>query len=319
MKHNARTSISLPSRGFLSRSFLSAAFSETQVITTSKQSMIWFCLPFITLAYSPLAGGLAAIHYRQFGSGRPLIFLHGGWGYEIYPLAEQQTSIPGVQVIIPDRSGYGRSTKKAIFNADFHQLAAAETVAFCEALGLRQAMLWGHSDGAVIAAWIGLMAQEQRPNLAVEGLILEALHYYRVKPHSMDFFTGLAGNPDSLGERAISVLAHDHGEAHWRDAIRGDCQAWVEIARSTDPGAPDLYNGRLGEIAAPLAIVHGECDPRTEPGEINRIRSELPAAQVHIIPGAEHSPHSSRSSYEECSGVIRHIVEGWLQRAQKIG
>jgi pimeloyl-ACP methyl ester carboxylesterase len=219
-----------------------------------------------------------------------------------------------VQVIIPDRSGYGRSSKRALFNADFHRLAAAETVAFCEALKIRRAMFWGHSDGAVIAAWIGLMAPKQRPMLALDGLILEALHYYRVKRNSIDFFTGLAANPDSLGERAISILAHDHGEEHWRDAIRGDCRAWIEIAQGSNPPGPDLYNGRLREIVAPVAIVHGECDPRTEPSELDQVRRELPAAQVYIVPGAEHSPHSGRSSQEECTRVVRQIVAGWLRR-----
>jgi pimeloyl-ACP methyl ester carboxylesterase len=271
------------------------------------------CLPFVTLSHSPLAGGPAEIHYREFGSGRPLIFLHGGWGYEIYPLSEQ-TLIPGVQVIIPDRSGYGRSTKTAIFNAGFHRLAAAETVAFCEALNIQRAMLWGHSDGAVIAAWLGLMPEKERPKLRVDGLILEALHYYRVKPHSTDFFRGLAENPDSLGERAISILTHDHGEAHWRAAVQGDCRAWIEIAAAADSAGPDLYGGRLREILMPVAIVHGECDPRTEPGELEQIRRELPAARVHIIPGAEHCPHSGRSSYEECSRVVRQIVWGWLRK-----
>jgi 3-oxoadipate enol-lactonase len=276
-------------------------------------NVLWFCLPYITLPYSPLTGGPAEIHYRQFGAGRPLIFLHGGWGYEIYPLSEQQISIPGVQVIIPDRSGYGRSTKAAIFSADFHRLAASETVAFCQAINIPQCILWGHSDGAVIAAWIGLMAEKERPNLKLDGLILEALHYYRVKPHSIDFFTGLADNPESLGERAISILANDHGEAHWRNAIQGDCRAWIEIARAATSAGPDLYSGRLREIPMPVAIVHGECDPRTEPGELAQIRRELSAAQVHIIPGAEHSPHNSRGSHEECSGVVRRIVAGWLR------
>jgi pimeloyl-ACP methyl ester carboxylesterase len=157
------------------------------------------------------------------------------------------------------------------------------------------------------------MAEKQRPNLKLDGLILEALHYYRLKPLSSDFFQSLAEAPDSLGERAISVLTADHGDLHWRSAIQGDCRAWIEIARAGDSATPDLYGGRLGEITAPVAIVHGECDPRTEPGELDRIRHELPDAQVHIIPGGEHSPHSSRGSQEECSLVVRQIVAGWLR------
>lgn len=268
--------------------------------------MLCSCLPFISLQHSPLAGGPAEIHYRQFGEGRPFLFLHGGWGYEIYPLSALETSIPGVQTIIPDRSGYGRSGKQAIFSADFHRLAAGETLAFLDALNIGKCVLWGHSDGAVIAAWMGLMAPER-----CRGLILEALHYYRVKPRSIGFFTSLAANPDALGERVGGILARDHGEQYWREAIRGDCQAWIDIARATDPARPDLYDGRLSEMRVPTALVHGELDPRTEPGELEQVQRELPAAPAHIIAGAEHSPHSERGSQEECARVVREIVSRW--------
>lgn len=268
--------------------------------------MLCSCLPFISLQHSPLAGGPTEIHYRHFGEGRPLLFLHGGWGYDLYPLSEPQLSIPGAQVIIPDRSGYGRSSKQAIFSADFHRLAAGETLAFLDALNIRKCMLWGHSDGAVIAVWMGLTAPQR-----CAGLILEALHYYRVKPHSVDFFTSLAANPDALGERVASILANDHGEQHWRDVVRGDCRAWIDIANATDPAHPDLYDGRLSELGVPTAMVHGERDPRTEPGELEHVRRELPTSQVHVIPGAEHSPHSERGVQQECTRVLRDIVAGW--------
>jgi pimeloyl-ACP methyl ester carboxylesterase len=266
--------------------------------------VLTFCLPFVKLQHSPLAGGPAEIHYRQFGSGRPLIFLHGGWGYQIYPLSEQRVSIPGVQVIIPDRSGYGRSTKPSIFNAGFHRLAVGETLAFMDALNLDRPMLWGHSDGAVIAAWMAVMAPQR-----CRGIMLEALHYYRVKPRSLEFFRTLARDQDGLGERVISILAADHGP-QWRDPIRGDCEAWLEIA-ALNSSHPDLYEGRLSEIKTPVALLHGENDPRTEPDELDRVRRELPAAQPHIIPGAGHSPHSERGAQEEVARRVREVVMSW--------
>lgn len=266
--------------------------------------MLTSCLPFIRLKHSPLAGGPAEIHYRQFGSGRPLIFLHGGWGYQIYPLSEQQVSIPGVQVIIPDRSGYGQSTKPSIFNADFHRLAVHETLAFMDALDIDQPVLWGHSDGAVISAWLGLMAPAR-----CRGMILEALHYYRVKPRSMEFFTRLARDQDGLGERLISTLSADHG-ASWRDPVRGGSQAWLEIAALKSPH-PDLYEGRMSEIQVPVALLHGRDDPRTEPDEIDQVLRELPSAERHILAGAGHSPHSERGSQEEVARRVREIVRNW--------
>lgn len=266
--------------------------------------MIRFCLLFVHLQHSPLAGGPADIHYRQFGSGSPLIFLHGGWGYLIYPLSEQQTTTPGVRLIIPDRSGYGRSTTPSIFSVDFHHLAVAETLAFMDALGIDQAVLWGHSDGAVISAWMGILAPQR-----CRGIILEALHYDREKPHSREFFEMFATNPDLLGERVISILNADHGES-WRAPVQGDCRAWLEIA-ALKSAHPDLYEGKLSEIKVPVAVIHGQSDPRTEPDELDHVRRELPKAQFHIISGAGHSPHSERGFQEEVAHRVREVLLAW--------
>jgi len=54
---------------------------------------------------------------------------------------------------------------------DFHQRAAQETLAFLDALGIERAAFWGHSDGAVIGAMLGMRAAER-----CESLILEAFH-----------------------------------------------------------------------------------------------------------------------------------------------
>jgi len=262
------------------------------------------CLPFVELQHSPLAAGPSRIHYRKFGSGRPLLFLHGGWGYQIYALSDQQVSIPGFEVIISDRSGYGQSTKPSIFNAGFHRLAVAETLAFMDALGIELPILWGHSDGAVISALLALIAPQR-----CKGIILEALHYDRAKPHSREFFETMVRNPESFGERVTAILAADHGPT-WRDCIRGDGEAWLQIAALQSPH-PDIYEGRLSEIKSPVAIIHGQNDPRTEPEELQQVFRELPTAQQHVIAGAGHSPHSERGSQQEVTDRVRQIVQEW--------
>jgi pimeloyl-ACP methyl ester carboxylesterase len=70
-------------------------------------------MPFVDLPNSPHAPGVqpVTIHYSDVGSGRPLFFLHGGWGYGVYPITPQIEAFGGqVRFIIPDRSGHGRST-----------------------------------------------------------------------------------------------------------------------------------------------------------------------------------------------------------------
>ena len=121
-------------------------------------------MPFIDLLSSALAPDVSPVrvHYRDAGAGRPIVILHGGWGYEIYPFHRQIATLGGShRLVVPDRTGYGRSGRIERQATDFHHRAAAETFAVIEALGLVRPVLWGHSDGAVIALLMGLSAPER--------------------------------------------------------------------------------------------------------------------------------------------------------------
>lgn len=251
-------------------------------------------MPFISIQNSPLARRAVELHYREFGAGKPLIFLHGGWGYHVYPINKQLHLLHDFRVLIPDRSGYGLSTKPAEFSVDFHVRAAEETFSFMDALGIHDAVLWGHSDGSVIAAYMGLMRPER-----CRGLVLEAFHYNRRKSVSREFFETMIAAPESFGERICGVLAHEHGEGYWRELLQTEGRTWLEIAKLADSGAEDVYDGRLGELKVPTVLLQGARDPRTDPGEIDAVRQALPSADIRLISNGEHCPHSESKAAEE--------------------
>jgi pimeloyl-ACP methyl ester carboxylesterase len=257
-------------------------------------------VPTLSLPESPHAPGLnpVSIYYREFGGGKPLVFLHGGWGYEIYPFDKQIAEFSSqYHILIPDRSGYGHSTRVAAeMPLDFHRRAAQETFAFLDALGIESANLWGHSDGAVIAAMMGLMA----PNRCA-SVILEASHFLRKKPGSRSFFERFAAHPADLSDETRRLLAEDHGESNWQTVLRRNCATWFRIADSVKQADEDLYDGRLGELLVPTLFLHGSRDPRTEPGEMERVRQALPRATIHFIAAGQHSPHMEEDAWKECN------------------
>jgi pimeloyl-ACP methyl ester carboxylesterase len=311
-------------------------------------------VPHIDLRSSPLAPGVSPVrvHYRDAGSGpalsavegRPIVILHGGWGYEVYPFDRQIAALAGShRCVAPDRTGYGGSGRLVRQETDFHHRAAAETFAVIDALGLERPVVWGHSDGAVIALLMGLGAPER-----LGGLIVEAAHFFRRKPASREFFDTMLRDPDGLGERVTQTLARDHGDG-WRDLIRTNGDAWLRIAN--DPSAPtaDLYDGRLAELRVPTLVIHGARDPRTEPGEleamrdaIGRTRRSAPTgvdlrvgpdptevgadlrvgpdptgvgadlrvgpALFEILPEGGHSPHSERATADEVTGLAERFL-----------
>ena len=264
-------------------------------------------MPTLELLHSPHAPDLSpvTIHYREFGRGRPLVFLHGGWGYGFYPFDRQIEAFQNeLRILIPDRSGYGQSTPVAgEMPLDFHRRAAAETISFLDALGIERAVLWGHSDGAVISAMTGLAAPKR-----CECLILEAFHFLRRKPGSRSFFERFSAHPEDLGEETKKLLAQDHGETHWPTVLRRNCTAWFQLADQVQRPDEDLYDGRLGELMVPALFLHGSLDPRTEPGEMELVRGALPRATMKFVANGKHSPHSEEAAFVECNAIAREFL-----------
>lgn len=268
-------------------------------------------MPTATLQSSPLlpTANSVEIYYRDEGVGLPLVLLHGGWGYSLNPFNRQIEKLSdGFRVICPDRSGYGRSTHLSDpdeFTPDFHYHAALETLSFLDFLDIDRAFLWGHSDGSVIAAIIGFIAPER-----VRGLILEAFHYYRIKPRSREFFETLASQPEALGAELCERFALEFGPDDWRKLITSQARAWLQIAAANAGNHDDLYHGKLHQIKAPTLFIHGRLDPRTEPGELEAVEQELPTAEMRILESVAHSPHSESTSAD----LVTMIVSEFLAR-----
>ncbi len=246
----------------------------------------------ITLARSPLLPGRTPvrIHVRETGRGPAAVLLHGGWGHEAYPFDAATAALaPDHRVLTPDRAGYGRSDPIPSLPPGFHALMAEETLALLDALGVDRAALWGHSDGAVVAAWAAILRPDR-----VSALVLEALHFVKAKPGSIDFFENGFSAPERFGPDVLAALERDHGE-RWREVCARGARAWLDIIADGLRRGGDLYGGRLCEIRAPTLLLHGRRDPRTEPGELEAAHRALPHSRLELL-DAGHAPHASATA-----------------------
>jgi 3-oxoadipate enol-lactonase len=264
-------------------------------------------MPFVELGRSPHAPGVSPvqIHFRDIGNGSPVVFLHGGWGYAVYPIDRQIEALQDqVRFVIPDRSGHGRSTNfPGQLPIDFHRRAAEEILLVLDTLGIERAVFWGHSDGAVISAMIGQRAPER-----CKRLILEAFHFYRGKPRSRTFFQQFAEHPEEVSEKLQRRLIADHSAEQWRNVVQRNCRVWLRLASESTRADQDLFGGQLGELRVPVTFVHGRGDPRTEPGEIERACAAIPGAEARFIENGRHSPHSEEAAWREFDSILGELI-----------
>ena len=242
----------------------------------------------------------ATLYFEAHGQGTPLVLLHAGWGLAINGFAYQASALADeFRMIVPDRRGYGRSTRVERLGADFHWPAAEDVFALLDALKMRETFVWGHSDGAVIGA---IMAITQPAR--VRGLIFEGGHLYNRKPLSQPAFEALYRDPTQLPKPAQRRMIEYHGQDGWQQVIRNWAGAWLELAEREG----DLYHGRLGEVACPTLVMLGGQDEHTPVSEMQELTRRIPNARLSVYPAAGHCVHDGRSTRAACTQEAREFV-----------
>ena len=107
------------------------------------------------------------VYYAIYGSGPPLLLLHGGlasaecWSAQIPAFAAAH------EVIVMDSRGHGRSTRDA--RRYSYDLMAADVVALLDHLHVRKTSIVGWSDGGIIGLDIAIHHPERVDHLFAFG------------------------------------------------------------------------------------------------------------------------------------------------------
>jgi len=110
-------------------------------------------------------------------NGRTAVLLHGKNFFGAYWRETIKTlTAAGFRVVVPDQLGFGKSDKPDI-HYSFHQLAR-NTKHLLDTLGVRRAVIVGHSMGGMLATRFALLYPEKTEKLVLENPI--GLEDYRV-------------------------------------------------------------------------------------------------------------------------------------------
>lgn len=211
-----------------------------------------------------------------------LVFLHEGLGslgmWKDFPARLAEAA--GCGALVYSRAGYGGSDPVELPRPVRFMHHEADVLAeVLAAAGVRDAILFGHSDGASIA----LIHAGSRRDTPVRALILEAPHVF-TEPHGLESIARIreAYRATGLRER----LARYHG-SNTDVAFRGWNDVWL------DPGFRAWnIEEYLPSIAVPILLIQGEDDEYGTIRQVDAIRAQVAGpAEVLILPGCGHSPH----------------------------
>jgi len=250
------------------------------------------------------------IFYKDWGSGRPVVFSHGwplnadAWDDQLFLLASH-----GYRAIAHDRRGHGRSSQT--WTGNDMDTYADDLAALVEALDLADAVHVGHSTGGgEVVRYIGrhgtrrvsgavlvsavpplmLKTPENPGGVPIEtfdqiraGLLADVSQYW--KDLSAPFYGA---------NRQGSTVSQGVRDAFWLWSMQcglGPAYQCVKAFSETD------FTEDLGKIDVPTLVIHGD-DDQIVPIDVGGRRSSrmIRDATLEVYPGA---PHGLMSTHKD--------------------
>jgi pimeloyl-ACP methyl ester carboxylesterase len=256
--------------------------------------------------------GAARLEYRMVGP-RPdtaptLVLLHQGLGSAAMwgDFPEKLSIATGLGVFAYSRVGYGHSSPAKLPRAlDFMHVEARETLPrLLDAIGFRQGLLVGHSDGASIAAIFAGSVQDHR----VRGLVLMAPHFI-IEDVTVASVANIRKAYDTTYVRERSSRWHADADA----TVRG----WSDVWLNNDVRAWDLRED-LAYIRVPILIIQGEQDHYGTVRQIEIAKEECYCpVEALLLPGVQHVPY--REAPEATLSAISDFVDRILREQDASG
>jgi pimeloyl-ACP methyl ester carboxylesterase len=258
--------------------------------------------------------GKARLHYTErLPPGQPratVVLLHGATGNQadvMLPLGDKLAAL-GFRVIAPDRPGHGGS-ERPDGEADASPARQAAWIRQgLEHIGVRHAIVLGHSWSGALAVDFGLDQAD-----FTDGIVLVApvthpwpggiAWYYEpaASPWIGPLFNRLLTVPVGLasieaGVRAVFSPQPPPPDFIQRTGVMLVLRPGEFMANAQDVAGLNAFvtaqAPRMGAITAPTAIVTGDSDDIV----LTRLHSygslrDIPGATLKVLPGVGHSPH----------------------------
>jgi len=236
-----------------------------------------------------------ALHAARRGTGPPLLLLagmsanHAFWPEELLAALE-----PHVELVLYDHRGTGASgrEREAFTLAELAALAAGAL----DALGLPRAHVLGFSLGGMVAQELALHYPEAVDRLVLAGtspggpgaapLAEERFGALRDAMAAHDLEGALRAA--WAANVSASFAADEAAFARWARAAAAHPMAMRTLEHQLAAARSHDAAGRLGRLAVPTLVLHGDRDELLPAGNAGLLASAIPGARVELLGGAGH-------------------------------
>ncbi|MDB5233699.1 MAG: alpha/beta hydrolase [Hymenobacter sp.] len=250
-------------------------------------------------------------------NGRTVVLLHGKNFFGAYWRETIRVlTAAGFRVVVPDQIGFGKSDKADI-HYSFHQLAR-NTKRLLDTLGVKKAVIVGHSMGGMLATRFALLYPETTEKLVLENPI--GLEDYRVGVPFQSVDQAEAGElkstEASIRKYHATYYPNGYPAAHdpWLLPLAAQTKSpdFPKVARANALTFDMIYQQpvsyEFGRIAVPTLLVIGQAD-RTVVGKGlikdaktlaqmgqypalgSRTAAQIKGAKLVELPNVGHIPH----------------------------
>jgi len=242
-----------------------------------------------------------SIYYKDWGSGKPIVFAHGwpldadAWDAQMFFFGSQ-----GYRVIAHDRRGHGRSDQT--WDGNDMNTYADDVAALFEKLDLHDAVFIGHSTGGgEVARYLGRHGTSRVKKAVLMSAVPPVMLKSDANPEGLpkkvfdDIREGVLNRAQYYRELAVPFYGYNRPgakpsegiiQSFWLQGMLGSVKAHYDCVKAfseTD------FSNDLREIDIPVLLLHGDADQIVPIDDAAKKSVKLlKKASLKVVPGGPH-------------------------------
>ncbi len=235
------------------------------------------------------------LHYREMGEGRPLVILHGLFGFSDNWQSHAKKLAEYFRVILVDLRNHGHSDWSDDFS---YELMAQDVLELFDDLSLEEVILVGHSMGGKVAMHVAQMREE-----ILEKLVVVDMGLKQYPMHHQHIIAGIRSvdlpNIKARREAEEQMSVHIDSEGvkqfllknlFWKEK---GVLAWRMNINVLEREMPNILSAMPeGEVVTPTLFIRGELSNYILDEDIEDIENQFIDSEVKTISNAGHWVHA---------------------------